>query len=123
MAESAERLEREEFDAWWQEHGQFMRAGGGQYEVTFAYEAWMARARRVSAEAGAPVGWRLVPVEPTPEMQQGAALAIRFDTTLINKLWTGNAVYRAMLTAAPIMIFDSPPCAGVATSINKKDRA
>lgn len=46
-------------------------------------------------------GWKLVPVEPTPEMQSAAAGAIRFDTTPINKLWTGNAVYKAMLAAAP----------------------
>lgn len=48
-----------------------------------------------------PDGWVMVPVEPTPEMQSAAAGAIRFDTTAINKLWTGNAVYRAMLAAAP----------------------
>lgn len=48
-----------------------------------------------------PNGWVLVPVEPTHEMQSAAACAIRFDTTPINKLWTGNAVYRAMLAAAP----------------------
>jgi len=46
-------------------------------------------------------GWVAVPVEPTPEMQSAAAGAIRFDTTVINKLWTGNAVYKAMLAAAP----------------------
>lgn len=48
-----------------------------------------------------PDGYALVPVEPTAEMQSAAAGAIRFDTTPINKLWTGNAVYRAMLAAAP----------------------
>lgn len=48
-----------------------------------------------------PDGWVMVPVEPTHEMQSAAACAIRFDTTPINKLWTGNAVYRAMLAAAP----------------------
>ena len=48
-----------------------------------------------------PEGCKLVPVDPTPEMQSAAAGAIRFDTTPINKLWTGNAVYRAMLAAAP----------------------
>jgi hypothetical protein len=48
-----------------------------------------------------PDGWKLVPVEPTPEMQSAAAGAIRFDTTPINKLWTGNSVYKAMLAAAP----------------------
>lgn len=48
-----------------------------------------------------PDGWKLVPVEPTAEMQSAAASAIRFDTTPINKLWTGNAVYKVMLAAAP----------------------
>ncbi|HBL5970231.1 TPA: hypothetical protein LTW62_004380 [Enterobacter hormaechei] len=48
-----------------------------------------------------PDGWVMVPIEPTAEMQSAAAGVIRFDTTPINKLWTGNAVYRAMLAAAP----------------------
>jgi len=48
-----------------------------------------------------PDGYALVPVEPTAEMQSAAASAIRFETTPINKLWTGNAVYKAMLAAAP----------------------
>lgn len=48
-----------------------------------------------------PNGWVLVPVEPTTEMQSAAASAIRFETTPINKLWTGNAVYKSMLAAAP----------------------
>ena len=29
-----------EFSAWWEQHGQFCRAGGGDYERTFAFEAW-----------------------------------------------------------------------------------
>ena len=48
-----------------------------------------------------PEGWRLVPVEPTGEMQVSGAKAIRFNTTGINKLWTGGRVYDAMLAAAP----------------------
>lgn len=48
-----------------------------------------------------PDGYALVPVEPTAEMQSAAAGVIRFDTTPINKFWTGNAVYRAMIAAAP----------------------
>lgn len=47
----------------------------------------------------APVAW---PSEPTPEMQQAGAQAIRFDTTIINKIWTANAVYRAMRAVAPV---------------------
>lgn len=37
---STEKLER--FEEWWQAHGQFCRAGGGDYEKTFAYRAWEA---------------------------------------------------------------------------------
>lgn len=101
MTESAERLEREEFEAWWQEHGQFMRAGGGQYEVTFAYEAWMARARRAPAEAGAADGWRLVPEILTAEMRNAAvekdneAMGDSGQPASIEGLWL------AMLAAAP----------------------
>jgi len=29
-----------EFSAWWEQHGQFCRSGGGEYERTFAFEAW-----------------------------------------------------------------------------------
>lgn len=30
------------FEVWWQRHGQFCRAGGGEYEKTFAWRAWEA---------------------------------------------------------------------------------
>ncbi|KJM69793.1 hypothetical protein SS59_03950 [Enterobacter hormaechei subsp. xiangfangensis] len=67
-----------------------------------AYRAAMLQgAERVTTAYKLPEGYVLVPVEPTAEMQSAAAGAIRFDTTPINKLWTGNAVYRAMLAAAP----------------------
>lgn len=48
-----------------------------------------------------PDGYVMVPKEPTAEMQSAGASAIRIETTAINKLWTGNAVFRAMLAAAP----------------------
>lgn len=48
-----------------------------------------------------PDGYVLVPKEPTAEMQSAGASAIRIETTALNKLWTGNAVFRAMLAAAP----------------------
>ena len=34
------------FEHWWENHGQYHRAGGGQYEKTFACGAWMTRARQ-----------------------------------------------------------------------------
>jgi hypothetical protein len=62
----------------------------------------------------APAGYKLVPIEMTPEMQQAGAQAIRFDTTILNKLWTGNAVYRDMIAAVPVQpetwkVLPSPP--------------
>ncbi|WP_216662714.1 hypothetical protein [Klebsiella aerogenes] len=48
-----------------------------------------------------PDGYVMVPREPTDEMQSAGASAIRIETTALNKLWTGNAVFRAMLAAAP----------------------
>lgn len=41
----------EEFEKWWQEHGQFVRAGGGQYEVSFAYAAWKASRKQALVDA------------------------------------------------------------------------
>ncbi|MGG7778545.1 hypothetical protein PGN94_15235 [Klebsiella aerogenes] len=49
----------------------------------------------------APPGYVMVPKDPTAEMQSAGASAIRIETTALNKLWTGNAVFRAMLAAAP----------------------
>ena len=46
-------------------------------------------------------GWKLVPAEPNDAMQAAGAQAVRIDTTAINKIWTSNAVFRAMLAAAP----------------------
>lgn len=47
-----------------------------------------------------PDGYVMVPKEPTAEMQSAGASAIRIETTALNKLWTGNDVFRAMLAAA-----------------------
>ena len=43
--------ERAAFEAWWEREGQFCRAGGGDYEKTFAFSAWNARATQASAPA------------------------------------------------------------------------
>ena len=37
------------FDEWWQAHGQYCRAGGGEYEKTFAFRAWEAATSRCTA--------------------------------------------------------------------------
>lgn len=31
-----------EFEAWWESDGRYCRAGGGDYEKTFAWRAWQA---------------------------------------------------------------------------------
>ncbi len=49
-----------------------------------------------------PDGWKLVPAEPNDAMQTAGAQAVLIDTTVINKIWTGNAVFRAMIAAAPV---------------------
>lgn len=38
--EKALEFAEPEFTAWWERHGQFIRAGGGDYEQSFAYRAW-----------------------------------------------------------------------------------
>lgn len=37
-----------EFEAWWESEGEYLRAGGGDYEKTFAYHAWV-KARQQNA--------------------------------------------------------------------------
>lgn len=56
---------------------------------------------RSAPQVAVPEGYAVVPVEPTNEMQEAGGRAIRFETTTMNKLWTGNKVYAAMLAAAP----------------------
>ena len=34
------------FEAWWESDGQYLRAGGGDYEKTFAYHAWIKAAQQ-----------------------------------------------------------------------------
>lgn len=45
MSSMTQKDERE-FKEWWSRHGQFYRAGGGDYEKTFAYHAWERQADR-----------------------------------------------------------------------------
>ena len=51
----------------------------------------------VSERSIVPEGYVLMPKEPSMVMQAGGAQAIRFDTTVLNKICTANAVYRAMV--------------------------
>ncbi|MGR7403816.1 hypothetical protein ACU61D_11395 [Klebsiella aerogenes] len=95
------------------QHNQYTTAAKQMLGV-MAESAWKAgrRAAMLQAEpvtttnklGNSPVipdGYVMVPKEPTAEMQSAGASAIRIETTALNKLWTGNAVFRAMLAAAP----------------------
>lgn len=45
----------EEFPTWWENHGQYIRAGGGQYEISFAYGAYrdaLAKVAEMNTTAG-----------------------------------------------------------------------
>lgn len=41
----------EEFEKWWREEGRFIRAGGGQYEISFAFGAWQASRKQALNDA------------------------------------------------------------------------
>lgn len=79
-------IERDLFEAWWESHGQFCRAGGGDYEKTFAYRAWQARAAQATAE----------PEEFTDAMYFAWD---GFDNTMSCE--ERAAIYRAVRAAAP----------------------
>ena len=78
--------ENELFEEWWESEGQYNRAGGGDYEKTFAYYAWMAVVNRQ--------GCKLVSVEPTWKMIDVGENACYGDDEEICK-----TVYKAMLGA------------------------
>jgi len=76
--------------------------GFGRHETTEFGDWLLAQPPEVNAPPlTVPHGWKLVPVEPNDAMQAAGAHAIRIDTTAINKIWTGNSVFRAMIAAAP----------------------
>ncbi|MBB2918314.1 hypothetical protein [Cupriavidus alkaliphilus] len=67
-----------DFAEWWRTHGQYLRAGGGQYEIAFAYEAakyfcaaGMERAAQICEQAYDP--------EAKPVEALGCAAAIRAE--------------------------------------------
>ena len=39
-----------EFDQWWENEGQYQRAGGGQYERSFAWWAWLNQEQKQQAK-------------------------------------------------------------------------
>ncbi|HHN8524143.1 hypothetical protein U2436_02500 [Klebsiella pneumoniae] len=102
---------RRQFESWWRETmnttvmdlHRFCH-GYACHETNRGWMSWNA-CRAAMLQAGnspvIPEGYVMVPKEPTAEMQSAGASAIRIETTALNKLWTGNAVFRAMLAASP----------------------
>lgn len=91
--------EREQFEAWAKKHGvQFVSRSSGEYTTgTVSLDAL----RELAALAASPVpaGYKLVPVEPTPEM---LAAAWELDSsTEVSRGAKRADLYRAMLAAAP----------------------
>ena len=67
----------------------------------YSQQAILAMGEAAHTAVAVPDGWKLVPCEPQDMQQAAGAQAIRFDTTLINKMWTANKVYREMVASAP----------------------
>ena len=80
--------EGELFEQWWEDEGQYHRAGGDDYCKTFAWEAWIF----IKAKA-IPDGFVLVPKEPTDEM------LIAADNCEIDWKVTAHNIYKAMIEA------------------------
>lgn len=104
MTDTSERLESGDFEAW---ERIFLETN---HRFPDRAEIWQA-ARRAPA-AGAPEGWKLVPVEPTDEMQDAAGESVygysRYQAEEWGKsekfessAYVGVEAYRAMLAAAP----------------------
>mgnify|MGYP000853132490 FL=1 len=74
---------------------------GSAFAAAFKAGFKLAAPSAVPAAVAVPDGWKLVPCEPQDMQQAAGAQAIRFDTTLINKMWTANKVYREMVASAP----------------------
>lgn len=65
LSTEAANAELPTFKQWWEDHGQFVRAGGGQYESCFAWSAWQAaivpcRTTPDAQMQGEPVAWKAV---------------------------------------------------------------
>ena len=88
----------EEFMAWWESEGQYARSGGGDYERTFAFQAWrhlMPSVLAYRATSATPVAQ-----EPKPKPD---ALRKRFsdiEDEIMEGKHNAQSVFTAMRTAA-----------------------
>jgi hypothetical protein len=44
-------MDMPDFESWWERHGQYCRAGGGEYEISFARAAWQAATEQAAKAA------------------------------------------------------------------------
>lgn len=51
LAEALRDAQEQPFEDWWEREGQLARSGGGQYEKTFAWNAWCAAREQQAGEA------------------------------------------------------------------------
>lgn len=80
--------EGELFEIWWENHGQYNRAGGGDYEKTFAWESWI-----VAKAQAVPEGFVLAPKQPTEKMIDAGHDFCK------NNIVTPSGFYKAMIEA------------------------
>lgn len=74
--------EGELFEQWWEDEGQYHRAGGNEYCKTFAWESWIAAKSQV-----VPEGFVVVPKEPTYEMLEVGSEARSLTEGHISSIW------------------------------------
>ena len=78
-----------DFETWWAEHGQYCRAGGGDYEKTFAFRAWEAARNAVPAPAETPTHVTPEPVAWAAHRSNGViAQTTHYEAEAKN--WTSN---------------------------------
>lgn len=88
------------FENWWSKHGEFVRAGGGEYEKCFAYAAFKAA---YSPEVLQAMGVAVVPVKPTDDMVIAFAEEWYCQKQAIDDVKMDEA-YKAMIAASPYAI-------------------
>ena len=83
--------EGELFEHWWENEGQYHRAGGNEYCKTFAWESWIfAKAQAVLD------GFVVVPEEPTERMLDSAYSSISDNLHYADL----ENIYKAMIWSA-----------------------
>ena len=99
-AEARASRERERFEAWakTQSWPHYWHDGVGMAFNARSFEAWQA-----ALAPAVPPGWKMVPVEPTPEMLMADLGLRQWDSIPIyeSRLDLRPAIWKAMLKAAP----------------------